>query len=189
MLRQLDSIDNASHKVALRVAKESGASVACPVSSATEMLAGGGLEARGAVFTRPEVVSFILDLIGYTEDQPLHKKRLLEPSFGGGDFLLPVIERLLSAWRAARPNGSALDELGDVIRAVELHHDTFRSTHAAVVTLLRCEGMAANIATTLTDRWLSQGDFLLAPLEGDYDFVVGNPPYSPSGTNPGPAAG
>ena len=48
----------------------------------------GGLEARVAIFTRSEVVDFILDLAGYTEDQPLHEKRLLEPSFGGGDFLL-----------------------------------------------------------------------------------------------------
>lgn len=132
---------------------------------------------RGAVFTRREVVDFILDLAGYTEDQPLHEKRLLEPSFGGGDFLLPTIERLLSAWRAARPNGSALNKLGNAIRAVELHHDTFRSTHGAVVALLKRDGIAANTAMALADIWLSQGDFLLASLEGEFDFVVGNPPY------------
>jgi hypothetical protein len=145
--------------------------------AATEALAAeGGLEARGAIFTRSEVVDFILDLAGYTEDQPLHEKRLLEPSFGGGDFLLPIIQRLLSAWRAARPNGTAVDDLGDAIRAVELHHDTFRSTYAAVVALLKREGLS-NAATALAGRWLSQGDFLLAPLEGQFDFVVGNPPY------------
>ncbi|MDP1527546.1 MAG: TaqI-like C-terminal specificity domain-containing protein [Rhodocyclaceae bacterium] len=132
---------------------------------------------RGAVFTRREVVDFILDLTGYTEDQPLYEKRLLEPSFGGGDFLLPIIERLLSAWRAARPNGSALDDLGDSIRAVELHRDTYRCAYAAVVALLGREGMATNTATALAGRWLSQGDFLLSPLEGEFDFVVGNPPY------------
>ena len=100
----------------------------------------------------------------------------MEPSFGGGDFLLPIIQRLLSAWRAARPNGTAVDDLGDAIRAVELHHDTFRSTYAAVVALLKREGLS-NAATALAGRWLSQGDFLLAPLEGQFDFVVGNPPY------------
>lgn len=146
--------------------------------AATEALATeGGLEARGAIFTRSEVVDFILDLAGYTEDQPLHEKRLLEPSFGGGDFLLPIVQRLLSAWRAARPIGTAVDDLGDAIRAVELHHDTFRSTYAAVVALLKREGLSANAATALAGRWLSQGDFLLAPLEGQFDFVVGNPPY------------
>ncbi|KZE33684.1 modification methylase PaeR7I [Crenobacter luteus] len=146
--------------------------------AATEALATeGGLEARGAIFTRSEVVDFILDLAGYTEDQPLHEKRLLEPSFGGGDFLLPIIQRLLRAWRAARPNGTAVDDLGDAIRAVELHRDTFRSTYAAAVALLKREGLSANAATALAGRWLSQGDFLLAPLEGQFDFVVGNPPY------------
>ncbi|HDT6006903.1 TPA: Eco57I restriction-modification methylase domain-containing protein [Klebsiella michiganensis] len=159
------------------VAHKPVAAAVCPVMAATEALATeGGLEARGAIFTRSEVVDFILDLAGYTEDQPLHEKRLLEPSFGGGDFLLPIIQRLLSAWRAARPNGTAVDDLGDAIRAVELHHDTFRSTYAAVVALLKREGLS-NAATALAGRWLSQGDFLLAPLEGQFDFVVGNPPY------------
>lgn len=134
-------------------------------------------EHRGAVFTRSEVVDFILDLVGYSTDQPLHEKRLLEPSFGGGDFLLPIIKRLLIAWRAARPSGSALDELSDAIQAVELHHDSFRSTHAAVVAFLMSEGIATNVATSLADGWLSQGDFLLGPLEGKFDFVAGNPPY------------
>ena len=160
------------------VAHKPVAAAVCPVMAAAEALATeGGLEARGAIFTRSEVVDFILDLAGYTEDQPLHEKRLLEPSFGGGDFLLPIIQRLLSAWRAARPNGTAVDDLGDALRAVELHHDTFRSTYAAVVALLKREGLSANAATALADRWLSQGDFLLAPLEGQFDFVVGNPPY------------
>lgn len=160
------------------VAHKPVAAAVCPVMAATEALATeGGLEARGAIFTRSEVVDFILDLAGYTEDQPLHEKRLLEPSFGGGDFLLPIVQRLLSAWRAARPNGTAVDDLGDAIRAVELHHDTFRSTYAAVVALLKREGLSANAATALAGRWLSQGDFLLAPLEGQFDFVVGNPPY------------
>ncbi|WP_231879828.1 Eco57I restriction-modification methylase domain-containing protein [Crenobacter luteus] len=160
------------------VAHKPVAAAVCPVMAATEALATeGGLEARGAIFTRSEVVDFILDLAGYTEDQPLHEKRLLEPSFGGGDFLLPIIQRLLRAWRAARPNGTAVDDLGDAIRAVELHRDTFRSTYAAAVALLKREGLSANAATALAGRWLSQGDFLLAPLEGQFDFVVGNPPY------------
>jgi len=73
------------------------------VLAALEKLsASTGTESRGAVFTRAEVVEFILDLAGYTEEQPLHEKRLLEPSFGGGDFLLPAIGRLLTAWRSSQ---------------------------------------------------------------------------------------
>lgn len=148
------------------------------VAAAIEKLsAATGTESRGSVFTRTEVVDFILDLVGYTEDKPLYKNRLLEPSFGGGDFLLPIVGRLLTAWRASKSSGAVLDDLSDAIRAVELHRETFHSTHAAVVALLKREGLTARTATALTDRWFSQGDFLLAPLDGQFDFVVGNPPY------------
>ena len=134
-------------------------------------------EARGAIFTRLEVVEFILNLVGYTENQPLYSKRLLEPSFGGGQFLLPIIKRLLAAWRRAKCVESTLNVLGDAIRAVELHRKTFDSTHATVVELLINEGLSTKTAIALADRWLFQGDFLLASLDGEFDFVVGNPPY------------
>ena len=134
-------------------------------------------DSRGAVFTRREVVDFILDLSGYTADQPLPHRRLLEPSFGGGDFLLPVIERLMSAWREVPVEGTDFEQLKNSIRAVELHHHTFQSTRAAVIQLLVREGLATDTARALADCWLIQGDFLLLELKGSFDFVVGNPPY------------
>lgn len=150
----------------------------CPIRAAIEALATQeGLEARGAIFTRIEVVDFILDLIGYTEDKPLYKKRILEPSFGKGDFLLPIVRRLLTAWRTATGVKPTLDDLGNAIRAVELHRETFHLTYAAVVALLVKEGLSEKTATDLADSWLFQDDFLLAPLGGQFDFVVGNPPY------------
>jgi len=68
------------------------------VADAIEALSSiSGIEARGAIFTRIEVVDFILDLVGYVSAEPLHLRRILEPSFGEGDFLLPIIDRLLAA--------------------------------------------------------------------------------------------
>lgn len=146
--------------------------------AAVEVLASqGNVEARGAVFTRREVVDFILDLAGYTPDKTLHEKRLLEPSFGGGDFLLPAVARLLAAWRFHGDGGSVFEALKDAIRAVELHRDTFQSTRHALVEYLTTSGVSGSVADRLADVWLVQGDFLLAPLVGQFDFVVGNPPY------------
>ena len=148
------------------------------VSAAVEALASqGGIAARGAIFTRAEVVDFILDLIGYTEDQPLNRKRVLEPSFGGGDFLLPIVGRLLRCWRASTIEGSIVDELGESLRAVELHRETFSATRQAVIERIVDEDISVRSATALVDRWLVQTDFLLAPPEGQFDFVIGNPPY------------
>ena len=130
-----------------------------------------GMESLGAIFTRTEVVNFILDLAGYTEDQPLHEKRLLEPSFGGGDFLLPAIGRLLTAWKSSQHAKTVVEELGDAIRAVELHRKTFSTTRAAVIERLKQEEIEDRSAVALADRWLGQGDFLLTPFEGQFDFV------------------
>ncbi len=50
------------------------------VEAAIDLLAlNAEVESRGAIFMRGEVVDFILDLAGYTEDLPLHEKQLLEP--------------------------------------------------------------------------------------------------------------
>ena len=150
----------------------------CPVIEAVEQLAfAGGIEERGAVNTRREVADFILDLCGYTVNQPLHTLRLLEPSFGNGDFLIPAVERLLQAWQAAGAKGEPMVVLGPCIRAVELHRHTYERTFAAVVQLLTSADIPSGAALALTDHWLLCGDFLLDDLSDDFDVVVGNPPY------------
>lgn len=146
----------------------------CPITEAVDAMANAGAEARGAIFTKREVVDFILDLVGYTDDTPLYTRRLLEPSFGGGDFLLPAIDRLLTAWRAAHAPVSALL---DSIRAVELHRSSYDDTLELVLYRLQSAGIGTTDARQIADQWLIQGDFLLAPLEGPFDVVVGNPPY------------
>ncbi len=150
----------------------------CPVTAAVHALATtSGVEARGAVFTRREVVDFILDLSGYASDAPLHQLRLLEPSFGGGDFLVPAIERLLNAWQSADGDKDVVRALSNCIRAVELHHETFLQGKRLVIAALQDAGIASTDAQALADCWLIQGDFLLADIPGQFDFVVGNPPY------------
>ena len=72
-------------------------------------MANAGVEERGAIFTRQEVINFILDLVGYTVDEPLHERRALEPSFGGGDFLLALTGRLITSYRrTAEPTQSPI---------------------------------------------------------------------------------
>lgn len=146
----------------------------CPITEAVDAMANAGIEERGAIFTRREVVEFILDLAGYDTAAPLHTLRLLEPSFGFGDFLLPAIDRLLAAWKRSDTEPNALR---DAIRAVELHRASFDRTHALVVQKLRSAGIGLQVAESLADQWLIQGDFLLVPISGEFDVVVGNPPY------------
>ncbi|MGJ0427548.1 Eco57I restriction-modification methylase domain-containing protein [Methylocystis sp.] len=148
------------------------------VEAAIAGMAESGAESRGAVFTRREVVDFILDLAGYTADEPLHKARLLEPSMGQGDFLTPVIDRLLEAYRReVGGKGEIVADLGECIRAVELHHSSYEHTRELVLDVLKAKGLKAAQARALADQWLLQGDFLLLPLEREFTHVIGNPPY------------
>ena len=149
----------------------------CPVTDAvTKLAAAGGIEERGAIFTRREVVEFILDLVGYTADQPLLENRLLEPSFGEGDFLLPAVERLVSS---VVRSGQCLsvEALEPAIRGVELHSSTYDKTRYAVAAVLLDAGLSETDSRHLVKAWLSQGDFLLGSFDHRFTHIVGNPPY------------
>lgn len=148
------------------------------ISSALDALAGEPETERGAVFTRPEVATAILDLVGYTTDRSLHRMRLLEPSFGRGDFLLQAVDRLLDTWRREGCDcDSAMESLGDAVRAVELHRESVDEVGASLRLRLLAAGIRRDTADALCARWLVRDDFLLAYLPGEFDVVVGNPPY------------
>lgn len=135
-------------------------------------------EERGAVFTKPEVVDFILDLAGYTSDLALHEFRILEPSFGEGDFLLPIVERLLNTYLATAPDYSNIvNDLSAAVRAVEVHGESIMSTRTKLINLLHTRAIAETDAHRLVDEWIIEGDFLLAELPHTFTHAVGNPPY------------
>lgn len=146
----------------------------CPVVDATDTLARDpGRDERGAIYTRREVVAFMLDLVGYTPNNPLHRLRLLEPSFGSGEFLLEAVRRLIAASAGLK---NSVD-LANCIRAVELHMSTFESTKAKLAALLLAHGFEESEQERLVAAWLTSGDFLLQPMQGRFDVIVGNPPY------------
>ena len=131
---------------------------------------------RGAIYTRREVVDFILDLVGYTSESDLTRYRLLEPSFGAGDFLIPVLERLLSSARS-KSGEVNLSDLEGCIRGVELHYATFDKTRKAMLSVLLENDFSVADAEHVLQTWLVRGDFLLEELGEHFTHVVGNPPY------------
>lgn len=148
------------------------------LTDAIQVMARTGETERGAVFTRPEVAAAILDLVGYTEDRPLHRLRLIEPACGRGDFFLPALDRLLAAYRSQ--GGTPADagrELAPALCAVEIHSQSLARTAEQAAERLRGFGMSARTIRALITAWLRCDDFLLAQLPESFDFVVGNPPY------------
>ena len=126
------------------------------------------------VLTKPHMVELILDLAGYSQDRDLARMRLLEPACGHGAFLVPAIGRLMTAAKAARVKP---DKLADCVRAFDIDEEHVSITRAAVVETIRLHGADDETAAHLAQTWVRHGDFLLAPAQGTFDAVVGNPPY------------
>ncbi len=149
----------------------------CPITENVERLASeSGIEERGAINTKREVADFILDLVGYTADQPLTDFRLLEPSIGDGDFILSAVERLLSAAQR-EPDGPTFAKLAPAIRGVEIHRETIGQNRQAMHAMMIEQGISPEDTEALLDTWLTQGDFLLCDFDQDFTHAVGNPPY------------
>lgn len=148
------------------------------VDAVAKLASSSTIDERGAIFTRVEVVDFILDLVGYTTSKKLYQLRLLEPSIGDGDFLIPCIKRLVKSWKKnASKKSNAEVDLINAITAVELHADTLIRARRNIEAVLLEEGLTGTQVKNILDKWLIQGDFLIQDLHGEFDFVVGNPPY------------
>ena len=148
------------------------------LQQAIDLVAAASIEERGAVFTRREVVEFILDLADYHQNGNLMETRLLEPACGQGDFLLVVLERLLASF--IQYHGQVQQAhlaLRDCIRAVELHVETFQAIKEQVQARLIAFGISEYAANTLIDSWFLNDDFLVCDLPDTFTHIVGNPPY------------
>lgn len=133
---------------------------------------------HGEVFTRRWVVEFILDLVGYTAEGDLGALRAVEPSCGGGAFLIPMVERLVAS---ARSHNHELADCTEAIRAFDLLPGNVELSRKTVASVLVADGgLDDDVATELAESWVTNADFLLHDVEvfdGAIDFVVGNPPY------------
>lgn len=131
---------------------------------------------HGVVYTKPWVVELMLDLAGYTVDQPLYKQLLVEPSAGEGSFLREVVRRLIQSAGAA---GVPLQKCRECIVAFELDPHSAATARGTVRSLLEVEGVCPEDADVLAESWIRTGDYLLESQAwaGRADFVIGNPPY------------
>lgn len=120
---------------------------------------------HGDVFTSPEVVSYMLDLIGYTADIDLSRTSILEPSCGEGEFVVEITRRL---WESSRRFGF---DLSTAFQSNVFAYDIDESKIAS------CRSRIAELGLSLPlEGNIHQADFLTADIRS-FDVVIGNPPY------------
>ncbi len=131
----------------------------------------------GVVYTKPEIASWMLDLVGYTPSANLTTLRLLDPGCGAGAFTLEAIRRLAEI---VRTNGKDWSNPGliEAIAAVDIDAAVLNQTRCAARTILEKAGCPLARAESLTQGWFIHSDFLLMERCGKaFDIIIGNPPY------------
>lgn len=120
---------------------------------------------HGDVFTSPWIVSFMLDLIGYTPDKNLSSCKLLEPSFGYGDFLTEIQRRLILS--AEKFDFDASTAMSQNIYGCEIDESKYNKC-IEILKLAMPDYVPLN---------LKNEDFLFSKWDTKFDYIVGNPPY------------
>jgi len=128
----------------------------------------------GQVYTPEWIVDLILDNSGYTGDAVLHKK-IIEPSFGDGVFLLQILKRIIVE---AKVQKLTLDEIKLTIQnnvyGIEIDNHEYNKCLDNIENLLKNElGISFPLLNLYNEDTLDKYE----EFGTQFDFVVGNPPY------------
>ena len=135
------------------------------------------LHRRCGIYTKPQVVSRILDAVGWCEAVDLSKSSLLEPAAGDGAFVVEAGRRLVASFQRHKVE-LTIASLGARIRAIELHPREARRARTRVIKALRDLDVHHRTAKACSRAWITNSDFLLATFPtGTFSHAVGNPPY------------
>ena len=122
---------------------------------------------HGDVFTKTQVVDYMLDLVGYTADIDLSSVSIMEPSCGKGEFIMSIIHRLKE---------SALRYDFDLNDAY--HNHVFASDIDGEKVSCCIKRIKAEFPEIINPELsISTEDFLLTNHGRQVDIVIGNPPY------------
>ena len=129
----------------------------------------------GQYMTPVRIVKMILDSIGYTGKELLSKK-IFEPSFGTGNFLVEIVSRIIEY---SKKEGKSESDICFLIKqnvfGVEKDEELYGEAISRLNSLLESE----NIEKIDWSENLICGDTLseYERFAGSMDYVVGNPPF------------
>lgn len=122
---------------------------------------------HGVVHTKPEVVSKMLDLVGYKSNIDLRRITVVEPSAGEGAFALPIVERL---FKSSEIFSFDFEKSLSNLNFFDIDEKSLR------VLRNRVKDRFPSVLIGVIDRMLHSEDFLSAEVNS-CDLVIGNPPY------------
>jgi methylase of polypeptide subunit release factors len=149
-----------------------------PITSTLNELAlnwGASDSEKGEVFTKPEIVSFMLKTSGITDSILNKETHILEPSCGEGEFVVAVAKELCHQLISTNVKPTA-NSFINLIYAFDISSKSIvKAKHNTVKVLQKV--FTTEEAIELVDNWFIHEDFLLFSHQQLYTHVIGNPPY------------
>ena len=129
---------------------------------------------QGQYMTPKKIVEMILDEIDYTNENVL-QKTIMEPSFGDGNFLIQIIERIVEQGKKLHLSSNQLSTIiKQHVFGIEKDEILYQKTMKRLNQYLNKYEININ-----WDENLFCGDTLLLyhQFKNKFDYVVGNPPF------------
>jgi hypothetical protein len=166
----------------LKVAEDTGKVIALfPIGDAafligsiyTTMMPNDLRAQMGAFHTPPPLVDRLIEMAEVAGFDP-SKHTVIDPSCGGGAFLVPVALRMLKAEAPMGPK-FLFKRIVSRLKGIEL--DPFSAWIARVVLEIALLPLCISAKSRLPEDTIVCGDALEHAAIGKYDLVIGNPPY------------
>ena len=132
---------------------------------------------RGEIFTKPEIVQFMIHTSGVSRALLMLGTRILEPSCGQGEFVAAIAKELCAKIKTLKsPKRVKAEYFKQLITAYDISSDNIAVAKAKTYQVLKSVFDDID-ALTLVSEWYKNDDFLLSDCGSLYTHVVGNPPY------------
>ena len=129
---------------------------------------------KGEVFTKPNIVDFMIKTSGIDQAILLPETRILEPSCGQGDFVLVIAKELCKkASLNGIVNGGRFNSL---VTAYDISSENISNAKRKTLEILNST-FSFEDSKELVEQWYKNTDFLLEEKQSRFTHVIGNPPY------------
>lgn len=127
---------------------------------------------HGEVFTKLNVVNYLLDEVNYLATENLQHLKILEPAAGQGVFAVEIVKRL--ALSAVRFNFDFITAFNNNVRFVELDNANFKSLKNTILDCIEAHHFSREL---IKNEVFLNADYLQISFDLTFDCIVGNPPY------------
>lgn len=132
---------------------------------------------KGEVFTKPEIVDFMIQTSGISDSLLENNTKILEPSCGHGEFIIAIVETLCQKIKTIKQNKNIeAEQFKELITAYDISSENIEIAKEKIFQLLKSE-FSDSDANMLSNQWFKNSDFLLCNSKDTYTHIIGNPPY------------